>query len=51
MSDKLPDVHFGEIAEDQPADLPAIDETDDDEELADTPEDVMAILGFDPKDV
>jgi hypothetical protein len=46
MSDKLPDVYFGSV-DYVPPDL--VDDTpDDDEELAETPWDVVALLGFDP---
>jgi len=51
MSDdpKLPDVHFGEVKEDErlpPA--PDDHDADDDEELDETPADVIELLGFDP---
>lgn len=44
------DVHFGEIDSELP-DWRKVDEVDDDpddEELEETPDDVTAILGFDP---
>lgn len=49
---QLPDIHFGAID----APLPEFDEltdnsADDDEELAETPSDVVALLGFDPLEV
>ena len=46
MSGLLPDVSYGEHGA---TPKPGIDETpDDDEELAETPADVVEILGFDP---
>ena len=48
----IPDVHFGK-ADSEPTDWrkePDNDEPDNDEELEETPEDVIALLGFDPKD-
>lgn len=47
--DRLPDVSFGEPQDEQRDDsLPEIDDEDDDEELSETPADVVDILGFDP---
>lgn len=48
----LPDVHYGEVKDEEPSDeLPKLeDETDDDEPLKVTPPDVVEILGFDPLD-
>ena len=47
----LPDVHFGDTV-DKPLDWRAEefddDTSDDDEELPETPADVVALLGFDP---
>jgi hypothetical protein len=44
------DVYFGEVGEPASWD-PILDDTDpDDEELNETPEDVIGVLGFDPKD-
>lgn len=51
MSDELPEVHFG-LSESKPIDWRKTEdkpEPDDDEELAQTPTDVVAMLGFDPK--
>ena len=50
--DWLPDVHFGEIGKPLPKVVPQADDEnlDDDEQLAETPADVIAILGFDPLD-
>ena len=50
MSATLPDVHFGDA--DEPVDWQAADDEldPDDEELDETPEEVVAMLGFDPKD-
>lgn len=49
------DVHFGSVDNESPdwrADEDLANEVDpDDEELDETPEDVIAILGFDPKDL
>jgi hypothetical protein len=52
---KLPDVHFGKV-EAKPIDWRDIKELDreapdDDAELPETPPDVTAMLGFDPKDL
>lgn len=49
-------VHFGRITDDEEIGewrgTEAEDESDpDDEELENTPEDVIAILGFDPKEL
>ena len=50
--DRLPDVSFGEPSDEQGDDvLPEIDDEDDDEELDETPADVVDILGFDPLEV
>ena len=51
MTEQLPDVHWGS-ADAKPADWRnAPDEVDpDDEELPETPPDVVAMLGFDPLD-
>lgn len=48
----LPDVHFG-TAEAKPLDWRQYkeDSADDDEPLAQTPTSVVAILGFDPKEL
>jgi len=48
----LPDVHFGPIG-DPPTDSTLLSDEDDpvDEELDETPADVIAILGFDPKEL
>ena len=46
----LPDVHFGDV-DSAPVDwrnAPDDNTPDDDEELAKTPPEVIAILGFDP---
>jgi len=45
---RLPDVHFGEVTEDER--LPAVDEdeADNDDLLDETPQDVVDLLGFDP---
>lgn len=51
MDDKqsLPDIYFGEDFEPHDAPLPYVDlGEDDDEELPETPADVVEILGFDP---
>jgi hypothetical protein len=52
--DGLPDVSFGEAGAKPKIDWrksPELeDERDDDEELAETPPDVVALLGFDPLD-
>ena len=46
MSHKLPDVYFGSVKHVPPN---LVDNTpDDDEVLAETPWDVVALLGFDP---
>jgi len=48
------DVHFGSVNDKKPnwRDVLPVDEPDDDdEELAFTPEDVVGLLGFDPKDL
>lgn len=52
MSD-LPDVHFGTVEDSTEDELPDVEDqdVDDDEELAETPSSVTAILGFDPKDL
>jgi hypothetical protein len=45
------DVHFGKIDDDLPDWREELEEDDpDDEELEETPEDVVAVLGFDPKE-
>ena len=47
------DIHFGEVGSALP-DWRASQESDedpDDEELDETPEDVIAVLGFDPKEL
>lgn len=52
--DLLPDIHYGDVKDDAADDgpLPEVeDEPDDDEELAETPQDVIDILGFDPKEL
>lgn len=48
----LPQAHFGDIGGGPPEDAePADDDSpDDDEELAETPNDVTMMLGFDPLD-
>ena len=51
MSSELPDVHFG-TAESSPVDWRKIEtdnNDDNDEELEKTPQDVIDMLGFDPK--
>lgn len=50
MSDDktLPDVHFGAVGMASKLRATHDDDPDDDEELANTPQDVIAILGFDP---
>lgn len=52
MSDtKLPDVGYGKPHEDNDEELPELeDDNDDDEELEKTPQDVIDLLGFDPKE-
>lgn len=47
----LPEVHFGKVGA-SPIDWRKMpdEDADDDAELAKTPPDVVAILGFDPKD-
>ena len=53
MSGNLPDVAFGHADAELPdwrAEPFADDAADDDEELAETPPDVIAMLGFDPLD-
>lgn len=46
------DVHFGEVPDNTEPDLGfALPEDPDDEELEVTPADVIAILGFDPKEL
>lgn len=50
----LPDVSYGDVGQKKPAEpMPPIDDADvdDDEELATTDPDLIAILGFDPKDL
>lgn len=49
MPDRLPDVHFGSV-EEEPEDWreTPTDDDDDDEVLAETPPDVIQLLGFDP---
>lgn len=51
-SQPFPDAQFGSASEEDSgeADLPDTDEEDDDEELVETPPDVIAMLGFDPKE-
>ena len=51
MSRALPLAHFGEVA--KPAGWRGLpfDDTDDDMELAVTPPDVIAMLGFDPLEI
>lgn len=44
---KLPDIHFGEVSETIPDELPEIDDKDDDE-LEEVSQDFIDILGFDP---
>jgi hypothetical protein len=44
----LPDVYFG--SPDKPVDWEEDDTPDDDEELSETPADVVELLGFDPLD-
>lgn len=46
----LPDAHFGVVSNTEPDKLPEVadNDTDDDEELDETPKDVVDILGFDP---
>ena len=46
---ELPDVYFGSPAA-EPVPLVEDDSPDDDEELPETPADVVALLGFDPLD-
>ena len=45
MFDDLPDVQYGDGAQ---VTSTVADENDDDEQLAQTPKDVIALLGFDP---
>ena len=46
------DIHFGEIDAELPDWRNVLDEDDpDDEELDETSEDVLAMLGFDPKEL
>lgn len=42
----LPDIHYGQVGNFGSGHL--IDENDDDEELSQTPTDVVELLGFDP---
>ncbi len=53
MTDRLPDVQFGDGEPDEEAELPEAEDLDEDndEELAETPQDVIDLLGFDPKDL
>lgn len=45
----LPDIFFGDDFEPRDAPIPYVDlGEDDDEELAETPADVIDLLGFDP---
>jgi hypothetical protein len=45
------DVHFGKVPDNTELDMGfALPEDPDDEELEETPSDVVAVLGFDPKD-
>lgn len=48
----IPNVHFGKVDEPPPnwRDIEIDDDEDDDEELVNTPEDVIEMLGFDPKE-
>lgn len=48
--DELPYVHFGKVGPDRPAPGPDPEPDSDDEELDETPADVLAMLGFDPKE-
>ncbi|MDE2426240.1 MAG: hypothetical protein KGO96_10090 [Elusimicrobia bacterium] len=48
VTDRLPDVHFGDVEDDELPPESDLDEADDDEELAVTPTDVVELLGFDP---
>ncbi|HEX7387690.1 MAG TPA: hypothetical protein VF285_10515 [Castellaniella sp.] len=51
MENELPNVHFG-WPEAQPVDWRnASDDDPDDEELKETPPFVIAVLGYDPKDI
>lgn len=52
MSRYLPQVHFGHVGA-KPKNWrdSQLKELDDDSELLETPPDVLAMLGFDPKDI
>jgi hypothetical protein len=45
------DVYFGEVDEEIADDSLWNDEDDDDNELETTPDEVLKILGFDPKEI
>jgi hypothetical protein len=49
---ELPQVHFGSV-QSKPLDWREVEDIpdSDDEELAETPSDVIAMLGFDPKEL
>jgi hypothetical protein len=52
MTDKFPNAKFGTATAPLPDWRQGEDEPDpDDEELAETPPDVIAMLGFDPKEI
>ena len=48
----FPNAHFGEVGKkhDWRKKLADVEEPDDDEELEETPKDVVRMLGFDPKE-
>jgi hypothetical protein len=47
----LPDVHFGDVTDEPNENWKDLDEADpDDEELEQTPQSVIDMLGFDPKE-
>lgn len=51
MDDELPMAHFGPVGTPLPDESDWTDDPDpDDEELDETPPDVIAMLGFDPLD-
>src|SRR5579863_9098789 len=53
MTEKLPDIHFGEVADDEDFSIPEVEgiDDDDDEDLDSVSEDFIEILGFDPDEL